>query len=123
MASNKDSRTVARRDRFKAFREETGWTQAQLGERMKQAAAELRFDGATSYDGTTVSKTEIGTRDVSFDDVAILAHIDPEGRDQLYFGWGLAPRRLTDEEVQRAIAKSAAGKAAAAKRSKPGGRA
>lgn len=102
MASNKDSRTLARRERFKAFRKETDWTQSHLGELMRAAAAELRMDGATAYDAVTVSKTEIGTRDVSFDDVAILARIDPQQRGELWFGWGREERLLTEEELDRA---------------------
>lgn len=100
-------------DRVKAIREAWGEKQPAFAQRLTAAAARLGL--RLRYDNTMVSKMEVGRREVTLDDVTVIASVDREKRGKEWLAWGesralLDPRKdrgLTAEEEQRALSKAA----------------
>jgi transcriptional regulator with XRE-family HTH domain len=74
-------------ERIRDIREAAGLTQLQFLDVLNRSAARL---GARPYLQSTLSKLETGAQDVSFDDVAVFAAVDPLHRGKLWLGWGEA---------------------------------
>lgn len=77
-------------DRIRKVRERRGEKQPEFAAAMNEAAQVLGI--ADRYDNTKVSKMEIGSRDVTLQDVQVIASIDPEKRGRRWLAWGDTPQ-------------------------------
>lgn len=75
-------------DRVREIREARGEKQPEFAVALNLAAKRLSID--VRYDNTTVSKMEVGRREVTLLDVAVISSIDPHGRSKEWLGWGEA---------------------------------
>jgi transcriptional regulator with XRE-family HTH domain len=73
------------RQRLRQIREATGLTQLRFLPHLNAAAVHL---GVREYSQSTLSKLESGPQAPSFDDIAVFAAVDPEGRGKLWLAWG-----------------------------------
>jgi hypothetical protein len=73
-------------DRIREIRSQHDEKQPAFAARLTAAARKLGVKA--NYDNTMVSKMETGRRDVTLDDVAVLASIDKLQRGKLWLGWG-----------------------------------
>ena len=72
--------------RVRAIREERGEKQPEFAAALSAAAKRLRMPLA--YDNTMVSKMETGMRAVTIEDIAVIASLDPQGRQKSWLAWG-----------------------------------
>lgn len=80
-------RRRAEGDRVREVREATGRRQIDFAVLL---VAEAQRQGMSwlNYDNSIVSKLENATRQMSLDDVTVIAAIDPERRGKLWLSWG-----------------------------------
>ena len=83
----KTTQTIPIHARFRAIREAKGLTQELFLPVLRKAAIAVLGDGGRAYSQSTLSRLESGRQAPTFDDVAVWAEIDPEGRGKLWLAW------------------------------------
>lgn len=91
--------------RCKEVRLATGLKQADFAGLLSRAAKQLHGGAATGYDQPLVSLIENGGRDITLEDVAVYAAVDPMRRGKLWLGWGESRDPATAETPEELAAR------------------
>ncbi len=73
-------------DRVREIREALDQKQPKFAQTLTAAAKRLGIDA--TYDNTQVSKMEVGRREVTLNDAAVIASVDPSKRGKAWLAWG-----------------------------------
>lgn len=94
--------------RAKAIREARGLKQEDFLPELREASVAVLGAGVRRYSQSLLSRLESGKQEPSLEDVAVLAACDPEGRGELWLGFGVTPvvgRVKTVKSPQKQAAK------------------